>query len=146
VLFEQAGHSRQAVEHYRLALAASPNEIVALNNLAFLLSATPEDRNEALGLAERAARIAPTNGNVLDTVGWIQHLRGRHQEAVEWLTKASAANPTSGEIRLHLASAYAALGDDAAARSQLERAATLSPQLRSRADFQALRSRVMAKD
>jgi uncharacterized protein (TIGR03790 family) len=142
VLFEQAGIRPQAIEHYRHTLSASPNDVVALNNLAFLLSATSDDRKEALDLAERAARIAPENGNVLDTLGWIQHLSGQHQQAVQWLLKASTASPNIGEIHLHLASAYMALGDEAAARSELGRAASLAPHLRERADFRAISARI----
>ena len=57
----QSGRTREAVAQYREALRLNPNLAGALNNLAWVLAASPDDelRNgaEAVRLAERACEL-----------------------------------------------------------------------------------------
>ena len=61
VAFGQLGRTREAVAQYREALRLKPDLAVALNNLAWVLAASPDDelRNgaEAVRLAERACEL-----------------------------------------------------------------------------------------
>lgn len=63
-----AGKPEPAETAYRRALAESPDDAQALNNLAFLLLAQPGRAAEALPLAERAFKLTPKNPEVLDTL------------------------------------------------------------------------------
>ena len=89
-----------AASHYEEVISRQPNNIAALNNLAWLLKDNSSAR--ALELASRARNLAPENPAVLDTYGWIQHLAGNHSEAESAVEKALALAPDNAEIRAHL--------------------------------------------
>ncbi len=75
------GRTDQAVAAYRKVVEVAPNNVGALNNLAYLLAETMSKPLEALPFAERAKDLAPTDSQVLDTVGWVQYKAGRRDEA-----------------------------------------------------------------
>jgi serine/threonine protein kinase/WD40 repeat protein len=80
--------ARQAIERFRLALAASPNNADACNNLAWAYLTAPEalqDAKAALPLAEKAVRLASGNANYRNTLGLAYYRAGRFREAVETL-------------------------------------------------------------
>jgi tetratricopeptide (TPR) repeat protein len=89
-----------AANHYEQVLSRQPNNIAALNNLAWLLR--EEDSARALELANRALQLAPESPAVLDTYGWILHLSGKHSEAKEAIERALALAPDNAEIQAHL--------------------------------------------
>ena len=57
---------------------------------------------------------------VVDTYGWELVRRGRLNEGVQLLLKAVSLDGKNLEIRFHLASALAKVGDTARARSELK--------------------------
>lgn len=89
-----------AANHYEQVISRQPNNIAALNNLAWLLR--DENSERAMELARRARDLAPDNAAVLDTYGWILHLSGKHAEAKEVIERALALSPDNTEIRAHL--------------------------------------------
>lgn len=99
--------NKLAREHYHYVVEQQPDNIPALNNLAWLVK--DENPEEAVVLAQRAAEKAPENPAVLDTYGWVLHLAGQHQQAVATLEKALALAPDNEEITLHLDTARKAL-------------------------------------
>ena len=114
-LEERAKHYDEAIAQYRAVLAYAKNQVIALNNLAYLLAVHKDAAEEALPLAERAAaihgnvqtfedvlrlveRAATRNVNVnvstvLDTVAWIQHLLGRPVDAARTMGAAISGAP-----------------------------------------------------
>ena len=89
-----------AANHYEQVISRQPNNVAALNNLAWLLR--EDDSTRAMELASRARDLAPDNAAVLDTYGWILHLSGKHAEAKALIERALALAPDNAEIRAHL--------------------------------------------
>jgi putative PEP-CTERM system TPR-repeat lipoprotein len=107
-----------AMSHYHQILALNPDNLTALNNLAWFLRL---DRPEqALSYITRAASIAPDRPEVLDTMGVINHLGGDHLLALRQLERAHAARPEEPSISYHLAMVHVALGNRSAARAILK--------------------------
>jgi uncharacterized protein (TIGR03790 family) len=131
----------QAIEQYRAVIAVEPQNVVALNNLAYALAERKQQPQEALSLALKAYRLSQTP-DVGDTVGWIHHLMGDNQAALPWLERAAAAAPTSVEILIHTAIVHAAVNDLTKARQRLEAAEKLDPRIGTRSDVQTLRARL----
>jgi len=102
----------QAVRLYREALRKAPDNVTALNNLAWLM--LDDDPAAALRLARRAADIS-TSAEILDTLGIALTANDQPGRAVTILRIAGVKDPASTEKRLHLAQAYAAAGDEQAA-------------------------------
>jgi tetratricopeptide (TPR) repeat protein len=140
--YERSKEHDRAMERYRALLSIDPKDPIALNNLAYALAVHKGQLNEALGHAERAYALAPNSPSVADTLGWIQHLQGRHQEAARLLALAVRLAPGNGEIRLHSAVVQAATGALDAAKKELEEAVRLDPELANREEAKALLARV----
>lgn len=115
----KAGHNQPAIAQYQAILQAAPNDVVALNNLAWLYQQEKDPRARAT--AERAYQLSPDTPSIADTLGWIEVQQGDVKRGIGLLQKALAAAPDTAEIRWHLAYALHKSGDDARARQELER-------------------------
>jgi tetratricopeptide (TPR) repeat protein len=103
------GRSKEAEQLLRDTVRLDPGHARASNDLAWRLAQSGGDLNEALELAERAARIAP-GPNTYDTLGWVQLQRGSVNAAVSAFESALAAEPDSQSTQYRLALAVAKQG------------------------------------
>ncbi|MBQ1783452.1 MAG: PEP-CTERM system TPR-repeat protein PrsT [Gammaproteobacteria bacterium] len=108
----------KAIASYRDVLRVQPDNVLALNNLAWLLGERGEVK-EAIPLAERANSLFAGNAMVQDTLGALYLKDGDGARALPLIEKASAAMPKDPTIRLHLAEALVATGDKAQAQQIL---------------------------
>ena len=139
-LYERGNNYPRAIERYRSVVAVAPDNVVALNNLAFALAQHGREAlPEALALARRANTLAPGNGSILDTLAWIQHLSGDNRSASSTVTQALRLTPGAAEGWLHAAQIEAALGNAAVATRHLARALELDPNLQSKPEVRELR-------
>jgi Flp pilus assembly protein TadD len=90
-------------------------------------------------LARRAAAIAFTSAAVIDTLAWTEHLLGNNDAAAKRLEEAIRLEPRQGELRLHAAIVYAALGMREQSEVHLREALKLDPALESRPEVANLR-------
>ena len=117
VLLQTSGRLQEALEAYEGVLRVAPDNLVALNNAAWVSHDLGEPR--ALAFAERAYDAGPDNSSVLDTLGWILLAHGQEELAIEHLSRAADLAPQSQEIRYHLSKALVAGGQSARAREML---------------------------
>ena len=96
----------------------SPQHVSALNNLAVVVAETPERRDEALDLIERAIAVKGHEPTLLDTKGTILVSRGDTDDAISLLEAASRGPSADPRHRFHLALAYSDLGMREEAREQ----------------------------
>jgi spermidine synthase len=113
------------IERYRAMVAQHPKDLRALNGLAYLLSESGR-LDEALTLAEKAVELAPQNGMILDTYGWILFSQKRFEAALDVLEQSASLLPDHPIVLYHLGATYAALGNDRVARKHLEKALRVS--------------------
>lgn len=95
-----------AKEHYLVLLKSSPNNLIFLNNLAwveYLLA----NYNEAERYINKSIGLNANHPSVLDTAGLIQLKLGNKNQAIELLKKASALAPTDEKIARHYQDALA---------------------------------------
>ncbi|HTT63546.1 MAG TPA: tetratricopeptide repeat protein [Bryobacteraceae bacterium] len=100
----------QALVYYRKVVDADPSNVVALNNLAYLLASQTGQFDEALKYAQQVKELAPDNKGVDDTIGWIMYRQGLYRSAVKYLESA-AQGQADPVVRYHLGMAYLKLGD-----------------------------------
>jgi putative PEP-CTERM system TPR-repeat lipoprotein len=116
-LLEQKDYA-SASSQFEAILKSKPDDLAALNNLAWSLQQSGDKR--ALSKAVRAFQLAPHNTAVMDTLGWILAERGEWPRALRLLQSASAQPDASDDVRFHYGAALARSGDKAAARVQLQ--------------------------
>lgn len=113
-----AGKSpRQAVQQFKAVIAQDPNDVVALNDLAWALNQIGDPA--AVGYAGRAYRLAPGVPSVDDTLGWVLVHNGEAAAAVDHLREAVKLDPGNLDVQYHLAYALAKAGHPAEARQIL---------------------------
>jgi len=77
-----------AIAQYESLLAKMPNNMVVLNNLAYMLAENNVRLDEALQYAKRACQARPNAPGFLDTYSWVLYKSGRFTEAAEFLQSA----------------------------------------------------------
>jgi tetratricopeptide (TPR) repeat protein len=132
----RAGNLAAARSWYEQLLNEMGEDETILNNLANILLL--QNDRKALEYAERAHKRAPTDPAIGDTLGWILVQQGQVEQGIRHLRDARLRDPTSPEIRYHLADALARAGRKDEARRELEPAVKGELDFGSRASALAL--------
>jgi tetratricopeptide (TPR) repeat protein len=143
-LDEVNGKFDPAIAQFRAILSYSPNDVLALNNLAYDLAVHRDRPEEALPLAERAARLAKDSPGVLDTLAWVQHLLKRDVEAATTMRLVDVSRLQNSELLWHAAAIDAAVNNLPRAAAELELAIKITPALADRDEIKKLRARITA--
>jgi len=117
-IYQQQNDINQAEAHYNAILTEQADNVLALNNLAFLYSQKNDPR--ALELAKKAYEKAPESAAILDTYGYILIKQDQAKEGLPILEKAAALAPKANDIQFHLAEAYVANDNTQKAMAILE--------------------------
>lgn len=91
----------KAVEVYKNVLGIAPNNLIAINNLAWHLKDTAPSK--ALEYAERAYKSSPNSPTVIDTLSMVLLSQGEHQRALELIGKALELAPANPSFLYHKA-------------------------------------------
>lgn len=116
------GRPEEGVQLFRKVVDLNPRHVLALNNLATLLSEVPDQRREALKYIDKAIEITGNEAALFDTKGTILVLDGQSEKAIEFLRAAVEGPEADPRYRFHLALAYKDLKDLEQARNELEKA------------------------
>lgn len=116
-----------AKNQFQLVLSRQPQNVIALNDLAWLYQRTGDPN--ARRFAERAYLLAPALAQTADTLGWILVQQGQAAEGIGLLKQASAEQKADGAIQYHLAVAFNDLGNPK------EAIALLTPLLKGQTKF-----------
>jgi putative PEP-CTERM system TPR-repeat lipoprotein len=119
-----AKNLKAAAAQYQAVLATDPNDVHALNNLAWI--GAEQGDPKALGYSERAAKIEPNSFAVLDTYGVLLLKNGQVDKALPILQRAHQLAPARNDVRLNYAKALIKAGKKDDARKELEALAKVS--------------------
>lgn len=106
VLNVTKSNDAEAIRYFRRVVDLSPDNAVALNNLATLLAEKPDQLTEARALVDRAIKVSGRGPALLDTLGTIQIRAGQPKEAIATLEEAVAGGGGDPRYYFHLAAAY----------------------------------------
>lgn len=101
-VYERVGRDDLAEKNYQEALEIEPDNVFALNNLAFLYARSDENLDKALSLARRARKLAPNDSDVLDTLAFIHLKKGAFLLAQKSLLEAYDKDPENGSVNYTL--------------------------------------------
>jgi putative PEP-CTERM system TPR-repeat lipoprotein len=125
-----------ARREYERALQAQPDNVLVLNNLAWLLDAQGD--KQALAHAAKAHERMPDRVEIMDTYGWMQVRYGKLELGLAMVKKAAAKAPADADIQYHYAAALVEAKDTAAARRILDALLAKSGDFPSRAAAEEL--------
>ncbi len=118
VSYQNSGQKELASKHYEAVLTQQPENVIALNNLAWIYNELNNPKAEKL--AKQAYELAPKSGAIADTYGLILLKNGNKQLGLTVLKQAAELDPTLAEIQLHLAEAYIANQNESQAKIILQ--------------------------
>jgi len=126
----------QAESRYQAVLKLYPNNVAALNNVAW--SAMQQDKPGALALAQKANTLVPDQPALMDTLALALAKDKQFDKALELQKRAVAMQPKNNALRLTLAKLLLQSGDKAGARTELDALAKLGDGFSDRAEVDQL--------
>ena len=118
-VYQLLNDNAQAEKHYKAILAEQADNILALNNLAWLYS--QQNNPLAIEFGKKAYTKSPESAAIADTYGYILVKQGQAAEGLKILEKAASLAPAVNDIQFHLADAYAANNNNSKAIEILEK-------------------------
>jgi tetratricopeptide (TPR) repeat protein len=127
LLLDGMGNRKEAEPLYQEILKIDPNNIVALNNLAYIKAEQGNDLDNALTLAQRARQSNPKDPNIADTLGWIYIKKNLSDDAIRIFREILSTAPDNPAYHYHLAMALYQKGDKQGAKQALDEAIKRGP-------------------
>lgn len=125
ISYERAGQWPKAEKDFLKALDLNPQQPQVLNYLGYTWVDQGTHLQEALKMIKEAVSSNPSDGYVVDSLGWAYYKLGRIDEAVKTLEQAVQLRPDSAEVNDHLGDAYWRAGRKLEARFQWNIAAEM---------------------
>ena len=116
----QQGKIGEAIQRYEAVLDQDPNNVTALNNLAWYLK--DKDPARAMTYARKGVDLAPDNVRILDTLAMVQFVAGQYQKAEETIARALLRAPQDPTLLFHMAMIKEKMGQHAKALELVESA------------------------
>jgi len=107
-LMLRMGRLDESIAAYRAAAKRWPDSAMTLNALGYTLADRTEEYKEAEKLIRKALRYDPESAAIIDSLGWVLHKRGKHEEALHHLEVAYSEFPDH-EVAAHIVEVLAAL-------------------------------------
>lgn len=126
IMLDRLGKKAAMTVQMKKVLEIDPDHIQSLSYLAFSLAELNQTLPEAEKMARHASELAPKDGFVLDTLGWVLFKQKKFSESIKVLEKAYQYQPSASIIAEHLADAYAMQLETEKAKEMYKRAASLT--------------------
>jgi Flp pilus assembly protein TadD len=142
LMFDGTGRPEQAAPIYEEILKIQPDNPVALNDLAYILTQKGTDPDRAILLSQRAAQFAKESPEIHDTVGWAYLKKNQSDEAIAEFRKALQSTPNNPKFQFHLAMALLQIGERSAAIQELRAALANHPSKDDEREIRDLLSKI----
>ncbi|MGA2712355.1 MAG: tetratricopeptide repeat protein [Bryobacteraceae bacterium] len=142
MLYETQSKKDVARKYYELSIKTDPNNAFALNNLAYLISESNGDLNQALTYAERAKQRLPGHPEVNDTLGWIYLKKNLTDNAIETFRTLVVQAPQNPTYHYHYAMALMQKGDRETAKKECQSALADKPNKEQETEIHQLMSKL----
>jgi len=142
MIYEQMNRPDMARKYYETAIKSDPTNAYALNNLAYLISESNGDLNEALTYAQRAKQKLPNFAEITDTIGWIYLKKNLTDSAIDNFKSLVIQAPQNAVYHYHFAMALNQKGDRDNARKECQAALNSRPTKPQEADIRKLLAKI----
>ena len=128
IALERAKQWERAEADFLKALDLEPEQPFVMNYLAYSWVEQKQHLDEAKQMLVRAVELRPTDGYIVDSLGWVYYRLQEYQKAVEFLEKAVELRAQDPVINDHLGDALWRTNRRDEARFQWRRALSLEPE------------------
>lgn len=128
IAYERQKKWEQAEPNFRQALELFPDQPQVLNYLGYSWVDMNINLEEGLELIERAVELRPSDGYIVDSLGWAYYRLGRFDDAVRELERAVGLMPNDPILNDHLGDAYWRVGRRLEATFQWSHARDMEPE------------------
>jgi tetratricopeptide (TPR) repeat protein len=118
MMYEMVNRNDIARKDYEQSIKLDPNNAVALNNLAYLITESNGDLDTALTYATRAKQRLPNHPEINDTLGWIYLKKNLSDSAVDTFRALVSNSPQVPIYHYHYAMALMQKGNRADAKKE----------------------------
>jgi Flp pilus assembly protein TadD len=125
--FDTAGRKPEALATYRRVLQLNAEDAVALNAVAYLMTETGGNLDEALKLAQKALQLNPQQPYFSDTLGWIYFRRNLNDSAAQVFRILTKNYPDEPVFHYHFGVVLLQKGDKETAKTELKNALSKKP-------------------
>jgi tetratricopeptide (TPR) repeat protein len=142
LLYNRTGRDEEARKTYEEVIKLQPDNVEALNNLAYIKADNGVDLDQALAYAQRAQQKRPNDPNVIDTLALIYIHKNLTDDSLRMLRDLVSKTPNNATFHLHLALALYQKGDRPEAKKELETALRNKPNDRDQSRIKELMAKV----
>ena len=116
---ESQVNPQKAIKLYQTIIAREPNNVIALNNISWVLMDVNQPR-QACQYSEKAYNLAKNQPAIMDTHGYCLLKSGHVEQATSLLQQAFHAAENNQEISLHYAESLIASGNKSTAKAVID--------------------------
>jgi len=127
MMYEMVNRNDIARKDYETSIKLDPNNPIALNNLAYLITESNGDLDTALTYAERAKQRLPNHPEINDTLGWIYLKKNLSDNAIDTFRTLVSNSPQVPIYHYHYAMALMQKGDRENAKKECQTALADKP-------------------
>jgi len=142
LLYDKQERFDDARKSYEDVIRLQPDNVDALNNLAYLKADKGIDLDQALTYAQRAQQKDPNNLEIQDTVAFIYIRKNLTDDGLRMLRTLVVQKPESALFHLHLAMALYLKGDRPMAKKELDAAMRNKPNGKEQDEIKQLLAKV----
>lgn len=128
IAYERLKQWPKAEPNFRKALELFPNQPQVMNYLGYSWVDMNINLEEGLELIRKAVELRPSDGYIVDSLGWAYYRLGRFEEAVVELERAVSLKPDDPVLNDHLGDAYWRVGRRLEATFQWSHARDMKPE------------------
>lgn len=127
IAYERLKEWPEAEPNFRKALELFPDQPQVLNYLGYSWVDMNTNLEEGLQMIQKAVELRPSDGYIVDSLGWAYFRLGRFDDAVRELERAVSLKPEDPVLNDHLGDAYWRVGRKLEATFQWNQARDLKP-------------------
>ncbi|HXW20053.1 MAG TPA: tetratricopeptide repeat protein, partial [Roseiarcus sp.] len=106
ICYERSKQWPKAEADFKEALTLFPEQPLVLNYLGYSWVDQGVNLDEAFKMLQKAVDLSPTDGYIVDSLGWANFKLGHYDEAARLLEKAIELKPADPVVNDHLGDAY----------------------------------------
>ncbi|TPM32767.1 tetratricopeptide repeat protein [Mesorhizobium sp. B2-3-5] len=127
IAYERLKEWPKAEPNFRKALELQPDQPQVLNYLGYSWVDMNTNLKEGLAMIQKAVDLRPSDGYIVDSLGWAYFRLGRFDDAVREMERAVSLKPEDPVLNDHLGDAYWRVGRRLEATFQWNQARALKP-------------------